>query len=143
MKVGVILSAALAVLLCACSCSKGEAELFIGTMVVSGTVCADTGEALEDVTVTLMGFGDTDVNMEHKALDTQSARTDGAGRYKITIIGPQAQKYFKIVAHDDADSRKNDAYRSSLVLLYISNGEAYHPRSRTYELKNIDFYLTK
>ncbi len=143
MKVCVILSAVLAVLLCACSCSRDEAEMFIGTMVVSGTLYADTGETLEDVTVTLMGFGDEDTNMELKALDTKSTFTGEDGRYKITIIGPKAQKYFKIVAHDDSYSRKDDSYSSSLVLLYINDGTAYQPLTKTYELRNIDFYLTK
>ena len=144
MRVYVKIAALMMALLCVFSCKKHEAELEINTLVVSGTVYAmDTGEPLSNVTVSLMGFGDDDEHMAMKPLDTKLSYTDLEGNYKITLFGPKAQKYFKVVATDESYSRENDNYQSSLILLYISDGTAYNRRTKTYELFNMDFSLKK
>ena len=131
-------------LLCVFSCKKHEAEMKINTMVVSGTVYAmDTGEPLENVKVSLMGFDSDDEEMVKKPLDTKVTYTFPDGQYKITLLSPKAQKYFKVVVADESYSRENDNYQSALILLYISDGTAYNPLTKTYELVNLDFTLKK
>lgn len=132
------------VLLCAFSCKKDEALLQINTFIVSGTVFdSETGDALDNVTISLMGYSPDDSRMESNPISTNTAYTDQEGKYKITVIAPKATTYYKIVAWDALKYREEENYQSSLRLLYISDGPAYHERTKTYELSNIDFYLKK
>ena len=129
-------------LLCAFSCEKHEAEMSISTFIVSGTVYgADTGEPLNNISVSLLGYSQDDSRMESTPVDSKASRTDSDGRYKITLFEPQAQKYFKVVAYDL--SGDEDAYQSAMKVLYVGDGTAYHDRGKTYELEGIDFYLKK
>ncbi len=144
MRVFSKITAVLLALLCVISCGKDEAELEVDTLIVSGTVfAADTGEPLESVKVSLMGFDSDDEKMTMTPLVTKQTYTDIGGDYKITLIGPRAQKYYKIVASDESALRQGENYKSSLILFYISDGTAYNPRTKTYELLSQDFYLKK
>ena len=139
-KIGVILMT----LLCVFSCDKDEAQLQINTFIVSGTVVDyETGEGLTNITVSLMGYSPDDSRMVLSPISNNTAYTDLDGNYKFTIIKPKSTNYYKIVAWDTASNREGGKYQSSLKMLYLSDGTAYHERSKTYELNNIDFYLTK
>ena len=132
-------------LLCVFSCEKHEAELDINTLIVSGAAYdSESGEPVPNVTVYLMGYAPDDEKMEKNPLSTDIAYTSDSGTYKFTKLNPVATLYYKIVAVDNDPARNaSGAFQTSLKFLYLSEGTSYFSRSKTYELKNIDFYLTK
>ena len=139
-KICVILTS----LLCVFSCEKDKVEMEIATFVVSGTAYdIESGDPLSNITVHLMGYPDDDYKMEKNPVCSETAYTDLQGKYKITVIRPSAKKYFKILAQDKYLYRDTTSYQSSLKYLYIGDGTAYNERTKTYELKDIDFYLNK
>lgn len=137
------ISALLMALLCAFSCQKHETELDISTFVVSGTVYdSETGEAIPEVTVSLLGFDSDDPRMT-TAVSTNTRTTGSDGTYRILILNPKAKKYYKILATDSSRSRQEN-YKGSVKFLYISDGStAYNERTKSYKLSAVDFYLEK
>ena len=132
-----LLSVATAVLSCSMEMHDGEIPYMERTILVTGSVSDMSGNALEDITITLKAYPQDDAAAA--PVTSETAYTSNKGTYSIHAKGAQTPLLCIITAED-----MGGVYESQTQQVIVSwKGLAFDEISNRFVVNNCNFQLIK